>query len=234
MSIEKINVNISGIHILKEIDISLNVGELVVVVGSNGSGKSTLMRTIAGLEHPYSGKINFEGEDIQNEKPFDISAKGVSLVPEGRSLFGDMTVLENLLMGAFLYKKERERISKNLKWVYSLFPQLERFRNRVSSSLSGGEQQMLTIGRGLMTEPRLLMLDELSLGLAPIIIEMLLKIIKKLNEEGMTILLVEQNVRQALKIVDRGYVLDNGKIVLEGTGEEMLNDNYVKSSYMGI
>lgn len=234
LNINELHVNIGGMDILHEINLFLKKGELVVVVGSNGAGKSTLMRTISGLEHPSTGTIEFEGKPIQGEKPYNIAAKGISLVPEGRSLFHDMTVLENLQMGAYLYKKDRERIQKNLKWVYELFPQLEKFKDRRSSSLSGGEQQMLTIARGLMSEPKLLMLDELSLGLAPIVIEMLLKIVKQLNNQGMTILLVEQNVRQALKIADRGYILDNGRIVLEGKGKEMLNDDHVRSVYMGI
>lgn len=234
LNITNLNVNLGGMTILHDINLHLEKGELVVVVGSNGAGKSTLMRTISGLAKPSSGTIEFEGKPIHAKQPHNIAAMGISLVPEGRSLFYDMTVLENLQMGAYLYRKDKERVKKNLRWVYDLFPALENFMNRKSSSLSGGEQQMLTIGRGLMSEPKLLMLDELSLGLAPKVIDMLLKIVKQLNSSGMTILLVEQNVRQALKIADRGYILDNGRISLEGYGEKMLNDDYVKSVYMGL
>jgi branched-chain amino acid transport system ATP-binding protein len=234
LNVHKLNTKLGGLHILQDIDLFVNKGEIVVVVGANGSGKSTLMRSIAGLVKPESGIIEFEGKQIQNIPPYNISAQGISLVPEGRRLFQDMTVLENLQMGAYLYRKDYARVKKNLDWVFELFPVLKKYQNRKSSTFSGGEQQMLSIGRGLMSEPRLLMLDELSLGLAQKIIDMLFKIIKQLNNSGMSILMVEQNVRQALKVADRGYVLENGRIVIEGKGQELLDNRHVQSAYLGL
>jgi len=234
LNVHNLNTKLGGLHILQDVDLVVNKGEIVVVVGANGSGKSTLMRTVAGLVKPESGIIEFDGKQIQNLPPFDISALGISLVPEGRGLFQDMTVLENLQMGAYLYRKDQERVKRNLDWVFELFPVLEKYQDRKSSTLSGGEQQMLSIGRGLMGEPRLLLLDELSLGLAQKVIDMLFKIIKQLNETGMSILMVEQNVRQALRVADRGYVLENGRIVIEGTGQQLLDNSHVQSAYLGL
>ncbi|MDR1572116.1 MAG: ABC transporter ATP-binding protein [Clostridiales Family XIII bacterium] len=234
LSISSLDVDIKGLNILRGIDMVVNEGEIVVVVGSNGAGKSTLMRTISGLIRPLSGVIEFEGRQIQGVPPYEITKRGVCLVPEGRMLFHDMTVGENLQLGAYHYRKDGARLQKNMDYVFGLFPVLDKYRDRKSSTLSGGEQQMLSIGRGLMSGPKILMLDELSLGLAKNIIDMLLRIVKQLNSGGMSILMVEQNVRQALRIADRAYVLDNGRITLEGKGDELLGNEHVQKAYMGL
>jgi branched-chain amino acid transport system ATP-binding protein len=234
LSINNLKVHIGGLHILHGIDMFVNKGEIVVVVGSNGAGKSTLMRTISGLIRPSSGVIEFGEDQIQGAPPYEITRRGISLVPEGRMLFHDMTVMENLQLGAYHYKNDNARLQKNMDKVFELFPVLNRYHGRKSSTLSGGEQQMLSIGRGLMSDPKILMLDELSLGLAKSVIDMLLKIVKRLNGSGMSILMVEQNVRQALKIADRAYVLDNGVMTLEGTGDALLNNEHVQKAYMGL
>ncbi|MDR1246679.1 MAG: ABC transporter ATP-binding protein [Clostridiales Family XIII bacterium] len=234
LNISELKVSVGGLNILHGLDMSVDEGEIVVVVGSNGAGKSTLMRAISGLIRPSSGLIELDGEHIQGAPPYEIMRKGVSLVPEGRMLFHDMTVLENIQLGAYHYRKDSVRIRKNMDRVFGLFPALDKYRDRRSSTLSGGEQQMLSIGRGLMSEPRMLMLDELSLGLAKSVIDMLLKIVKQLNGGGMSILMVEQNVRQALKIADRAYVLDNGRMTLKGTGDELLSNEHVQKAYMGL
>lgn len=234
LNITDLNVHLAGLHILKDINISVLEGELIVILGANGVGKSTLMRTIAGLQKPSSGSIEFRGERIEKLSPNEAVARQIALVPEGRCLFPEMTVLENLEMGAYLYRKDRALLNKNLNRVYELFPVLREYLQKPAGALSGGEQQMVSIGRGLMLEPKLLMLDELSLGLAPMVVEMLLKIVRQLNDEGISILMVEQNVRQALKYAHRGYVMDNGFIVMEGAREELLGSKKVQSAYMGI
>ena len=234
LNIVDLNVRIDGLSILEDVSLDVREGEIVVVVGANGAGKSTLMHCIAGLRKPVSGTIEFRDEFIQSAPPNTLASKGLTLIPEGRLLFHDMTVLENLQLGAYYYRKDEARIKENMKKVFELFPVLEENKNRKANTFSGGQQQMLSIGRGLMSEPKLLMIDELSLGLAQNIIHMLFKTVKTLNDNGVSILMVEQNVSQALKVADRAYVLDNGKIVLSGTGAELISNEHVRKAYMGL
>ncbi len=234
LNINKLNVKLGGLHILHDIDLHVNEGELVVVVGANGAGKSTLLRTTSGLNGCESGSIKFLDQEISNRKAYKIASEGLCMVPEGRQLFPELSARDNLLIGAYHYRSQKKRVMDNLEMVYAMFPVLKANENRISSTFSGGEQQMISIGRGLMSEPKLMMIDELSLGLAPLIIQNLFDVIKELNKKGMSILLIEQNARQALKIADRAYVLENGKIVISGTGEALLNDKGVKEAYLGL
>ncbi len=234
MQIDNLNVTLGGLHILHDVSLHVNEGELVVVVGANGAGKSTLLRTVSALNGSTSGTVLFEDKEIGRKKPHQIASEGLCLVPEGRQLFPELSARDNLLIGAYHYHKDKKRVSDRLEQVYTLFPVLKKYEGRIASTFSGGEQQMISIGRGLMSEPKLMMIDELSLGLAPLIIQNLFSVIKELNKSGMSILLIEQNARQALRIADRGYVLENGHIVLSGTGEELLNDDNVKEAYLGM
>jgi branched-chain amino acid transport system ATP-binding protein len=233
LKINNLQVYIDSLYILKDINICLNKGEFVAVIGSNGSGKSTLLRTIMGLVKPKMGTIEFDGIQIHGNTPYDIALKGISLMPEGRCLFQDMTVLENLQMGGYLYRKDKGYMKKRLKWIYELFPILEKYKEHKASLLSGGEQQFVNIGRGLMSNPKLLMIDELSLGLAPKIVDTLFETLKNLNSNGMTILIVEQNALKTLQNVDRTYILDVGRIIIEGKSEIILKDDNVKNVYLG-
>ena len=216
-------------------DVSLNVkeGELVSIIGPNGAGKTTLLKTIMGLLRPRKGSINFLGQEITKLKPHRIVELGIGVVPEGRRIFPYMSVYDNLVVAAYM-ARAREKVKDTLEWVFNLFPILKERKNQMASTLSGGEQQMLTIARSLITRPKLLMFDEPSLGLAPVIVSNLINVIKKLNAEGITILLVEQNVRDALEIADRAYVLETGKIILEGTNKELLENEHVKEAFLGI
>ena len=234
LNINNLSVNLGGLNILHDINLNVNDREIVVVVGANGAGKSTLMRTIIGLNKASSGTILFENKEINTLQSYERANLGISLVPEGRMLFSDMTVLENLQMGAYPYRKNPKRVKENLEKVFDLFPVLYKNQNRKSNTFSGGEQQMISIGRGLMGEPKLLMIDELSLGLAQKIIDLLLKTVQKLLLNNISVLMVEQNVRQALKIANRAYVLDNGSIVLSCSGEDLLNNDHVQKAYMGL
>lgn len=234
LTVSNLDVVLGGLRVLHDINIVLNPGELVAVVGANGAGKSTLLRTIAGLDKPVSGEIKFEEKLIIGMSANKIADLGISLVPEGKKLFYQMTVLENLKIGAYKFKKDKARIQKNIERVFDLFPVLGNNRNRIAGTFSGGEQQMLTIGRGLMSDPKILMIDELSLGLAPKVVDMLMQIIKQLNRQGMSIILVEQNVKQVLKIADRGYVIENGDMALTGTGLDLLANEHVRIAYLGL
>jgi len=235
LDIQKLNVYIMGMHIIKGISMQIKEGEFVSFIGANGAGKSTLMRSIIGLQEVNSGVISLNGESLNGQRADVICQKRIALVPEGRRLFGEMSVEENLEMGAFSYRKDTARIKKNLQKMYDLFPVLEQYKHRTARTFSGGEQQMITISRGLMSEPRILLVDELSLGLAPKVVTMLLEVLKRLNEkEGIGILLVEQNAAQALRYSQRGYVLDNGRITLEGASDELINDPEVRKAYVGI
>ena len=234
LQINDLNVVLSGLHIIQDVSINVGEGELVVVVGANGAGKSTLLRSVTGLNPIRSGTVMFEDNDCTGMPSHQIANQGICMVPEGRQLFPELSARENLLCGAYRYRKEKNKVLENLEKVYELFPVLKQNEKRIASTFSGGEQQMISIGRGLMSEPKIMMIDEMSLGLAPLIIENLFKIIKELNTTGMSILLIEQNARQALKIADRGYVLESGKIIMEGTGEELLNDEQVKAAYLGL
>jgi branched-chain amino acid transport system ATP-binding protein len=230
--LEDVNVYYGAIHALKGISFEVNQGEIVTLIGSNGAGKSTSLKTISGLLRPKSGKITFKGENLAVVAPQTIVAKGISQVPEGRRVFANMTVIENLELGAYL-RKDKEEVKKTMKHVYDLFPRLLERNNQISGTLSGGEQQMLAMGRALMSQPQLLLLDEPSMGLAPILVKQIFSIIKEINASGTTILLVEQNAHMALSIANRAYVLETGKIVLSGDSKELAASEEVRMAYLG-
>ena len=231
LSIENVSAHYGKIQALDNISVDVKQGEIVTLIGANGAGKSTLLMTLCGDPHPSNGRIVFEGQDITDWETPEIMRSGIAIVPEGRRVFSRLTVEENLDMGGFFETKERKE--EMLEHVLQLFPRLkERFDQR-SGTMSGGEQQMLAIGRAMMSRPKLLLLDEPSLGLAPIIIQQIFDIIEKLREEGMTIFLVEQNANQALRLADRGYVLENGRIVMADTGQNLLVNDDVRKAYLG-
>jgi branched-chain amino acid transport system ATP-binding protein len=233
LEIKKLNVAYDKVQVLWDVSFNINEGEIVSLLGSNGAGKSTTVKTIQGLLKSRSGSIRFMDKDIEGLPAYKIVGAGVSLVPEGREIFPKMSVLENLILGAYV-PRARDLREESLEWVFRLFPKLEERKKQLAGTMSGGEQQMLAIARALMSKPKLLMLDEPSLGLAPVLVLQVFDIIKKLNEEGVTILLVEQNVHHALELSDRGYVLEKGRIILEGKGSELLGHEYVKNAYLGI
>lgn len=233
LEVDKINVFYGDLQALWDVSFRVNNGEIVVIAGSNGAGKTTILKTISGLLHPKSGTINLLGRRIDKNPPHNIVDLGVAHIPEGRHLFPYMTVLENLEIGGYT-RRAREKKDETLEWVYQLFPILKERKKQLAGTLSGGERQMLAVGRGLMSRPKLLMLDEPSLGLAPKLVLTVFDIVKNINEEGVTILLVEQNVRHALEITDRAYVLETGKITLEGKGKELLASDYVKKAFLGL
>ncbi len=231
LTVQDLQVYYGAIHAVKGISFEVNEGEIVSLIGANGAGKSTTMNTIAGLIKPRSGKIVYQDEDITGLAAHKVVAKGMALCPEGRRVFSNLTVQENLEMGGYL--RTNDENEKTMELIFKYFPRLQERRSQVAGTLSGGEQQMLAMGRALMSHPKLLMLDEPSMGLAPILVDEIFDIIETLNKEGTTILLVEQNAQMALSIADRGYVLEVGNIVLTGTGEELLNNSAVKSAYLG-
>ncbi len=231
LSVEDINVYYGAIHAIKGVSFEVNEGEIVTLIGANGAGKSTTLNTVSGLLRSKTGSIHFLGEDIGKIAPHKLVERGLSQVPEGRRVFLQMTVQENLEMGA--YTGKAKDIPENLESVYEQFPRLRERYKQVAGTLSGGEQQMLAMGRALMSKPKLLMLDEPSMGLAPILVEQIFEIIKKLNEAGTTILLVEQNAQMALSIADRAYVLETGKISLSGPASELLHNDSVRKAYLG-
>lgn len=231
LKVVDLNVRYGSIHAIKGIDFEVNEGEIVTLIGANGAGKSTTLNTVAGLLKPSSGSISFMGEPLVGKSAHSIVGKGMSLCPEGRRVFLQMTVEENLQMGA--YTRPAAEINDSIEKVYELFPRLKERYKQISGTLSGGEQQMLAMGRSLMSKPKLMMLDEPSMGLAPILVQQIFDIIKNMNEQGTTILLVEQNAQMALSIANRAYVLETGKIVTTGTGEELLNNDAVKKAYLG-
>ncbi len=233
LAIEDIKVRYSGLPVLQGVSLHVDAGETVCVLGANGAGKSTLLRAVMGSQPAFAGRILFKGQEIQKRRTSDIVRLGIVYVPEEKMLFSPITVEENLLLGAYVLNDEAQ-IRHNLEFVYRLFPRLEERRRQAASTLSGGEQQMVAIGRGLMSNPKILMLDEPSLGLAPVLVDEVLDTVRKLKEEGMTILLVEQNVREALDLSDRGYVLQTGRIVGEGTGAELIASDQVKSAFLGL
>ena len=232
LEIKDINVHFGVIHALKGISFTVNEGEIVTLIGANGAGKTTTLRTISGLKKPTSGSIIFEGKDITHSTAQERVRLGISQAPEGRRVFPSMTVLENLELGAFL-RKDKKGIADDLKMVYDHFPILADRKKQAAGTLSGGEQQMLAIGRALMSRPRLLLLDEPSMGLAPLLVQEIFNIIKEINKAGTTILLVEQNASMALQIADRAYVMETGSIVLSGTGEELMQCEDIKKAYLG-
>ena len=232
LEIRNMNVHFGVIHALKGISLSVDSGEIVTLIGSNGAGKTTTLRTISGLKNVSDGEIILKGKDITRMSAQERVKLGISHVPEGRHVFSTMSVLENLELGAFL-RKDREEIAKDLKMVYDWFPILFDRKKQMAGTLSGGEQQMLAIGRGLMSRPEILFLDEPSMGLAPLLVQEIFSIIKEINGTGTTILLVEQNASMALSIADRVYVLETGSIVLSGTGAELMQSDEIKKAYLG-
>lgn len=230
--LDNINVYYGAIHALKGISFEVKEGEIVTLIGSNGAGKSTTLKTISGLLKPKEGKITFKDEDISTSNPPGIVAKGISQVPEGRRVFANMSVVENLDLGAF-QRKDKEAVKKDMENVFELFPRLYERRKQLAGTLSGGEQQMLAMGRAVMSRPELLLLDEPSMGLAPILVRQIFEIIQEINSQGTTILLVEQNARMALSVADRAYVLETGKIVLSGDAKELMDSEEISKAYLG-
>jgi branched-chain amino acid transport system ATP-binding protein len=233
LKVNKIKVHYGRIPALHEVTFGVGKGELIAIVGSNGAGKSTALKTVVGALCPVSGNIEFNGMDITGKNSADIVRFGITYVPEGRHIFGPLTVEENLLLGAFTTDSKAE-LEKGLEYVYELFPILKERHKQRGETLSGGEQQMLAIGRGLMAQPKLLMLDEPSLGLMPKLVTEMFKAISLLKKEGLTLLLVEQNVREALELADRGYILQTGRTIHSGQGQELLNSDIVKKAFLGL
>ena len=230
LSVNDLRVNYGGIEAVKGISFDLHEGSIMSLIGANGAGKSTILKAIAGLEKPKSGSIKFNGEELVGMDTSQIVSKGVILVPEGRRVFPNLTVLENLKIGAYLRKDD---YSADLAWVYELFPRLKEREWQLSGTLSGGEQQMLAVGRALMAKPKIIMMDEPSLGLAPIVVKSIFDIIKEINKAGVTVLLIEQNANMALKISDFAYVLETGNVTVNGTGQELLTNDAVRKAYLG-
>ncbi len=231
LKVDNLNVYYGAIHAIKDVSFEVREGEIVTLIGANGAGKSTILKTVSGLLHSKGGSIEFMGEQIGGIPPHKVVAKGLAQVPEGRRVFTQMTVEENLEMGGYI--QPGNQIEAGLQDVYKRFPRLQERRRQTAGTLSGGEQQMLAMGRAMMSRPKLLMLDEPSMGLSPILVEQVFDIIKELHKAGVTILLVEQNARMALSVADRGYVLETGRITLSGPGRELLNDEGVKKAYLG-
>ena len=232
LEIKDLKVNYGGIEALKGISFHVEEGEIVTLIGANGAGKSTTLRSIMEVVKPASGTITFQGEDITGMNTQKIVDRGIVLVPEGRRVFPNLTVLENLRIGAYL-RTDKAGIDKDLRHVYNLFPRLEERHWQLAGTLSGGEQQMLAVGRALMAKPKVIMMDEPSLGLAPLVVKDIFSIIRRIHEEGVTVLLIEQNANAALKIANRGYVMETGRITLTGTGTELLSNESVREAYLG-
>ena len=233
LSIENLHVYYGGIHALKGISLEVAEGKIVTLIGANGAGKSTTLRTISGIVRPREGRITFEGQDMTGLPAYEIVGMGIAMVPEGRRVFPELTVTENLLLGAHI-RRDAGGVQRDLEWICELFPILKERASQSAGTLSGGEQQMLAVGRALMSRPRLLLMDEPSLGLAPYLVKEVFKTIKQLHDEGTTILLVEQNARAALRIADYGYILETGEIVLQGTGKELAHNDDVRKAYLGV
>lgn len=230
LKIQDLKVHYGGIEAVKGINFEVNKGEIVTLIGANGAGKSSTLRSIVGLVKPSSGKIFFEGSNIIDKDTTDIVKSGITLVPEGRRVFPDLTVLENLKVGAYM---RSDNLRADIEWVFDLFPRLRERSWQAAGTLSGGEQQMLAVGRALMSRPKLMMMDEPSLGLAPLIVKSIFDIIKEINKQGVTILLIEQNANMALRTADTGHVMETGRIILSGKGSDLLNDEAVKKAYLG-
>lgn len=232
LKINDLNVFYGGIHALRGVSMHVPEGKIISLIGANGAGKSTTLRSIMGLEKARSGKVLYRDQDITGQKTTDIVRSGIVLVPEGRHVFTNLTVKENLILGAYC-RNDKEQIEKDMQWVFELFPRLKERVWQSAGTMSGGEQQMLAVGRGLMTVPKVMMMDEPSLGLAPLIVKDIFSIIKEINRRGVTILLIEQNAKAALEIADYAYVLETGNVVLEGPGKELLVNEEVKKAYLG-
>ena len=233
LKVENLHVYYGGIHALQGISLEVPEGEIVTLIGANGAGKSTTLRAISGIVKPREGTITFDGEDITALPAYKIVEKGIAMVPEGRRILANMTTLENLLVGAHS-RRDPKGVKEDLEWIFNLFPVLKERASQSAGTLSGGEQQMLALGRALMSRPKLLLMDEPSLGLAPFLVKEVFKTIEQLHNEGKTILLVEQNARAALHVADYGYVLEAGRIVLQGTGEELAQNDSVRKAYLGV
>lgn len=234
LKIENLQVHYDKVQVIHDVSLEVNEGEIVTLIGSNGAGKTTLLRTISGIKRASGGSITFMGEPIHQMASHKIVEMGIGHVPEGRHVFPDMSVYENLQMGAFRRKDSQAEIKKDLEHIFDLFPRLRERSQQMAGTMSGGEQQMLAIGRAIMAKPKLYLFDEPSLGIAPLIVAEIFKMIKRMNEEGATILLVEQNANAALKISDRAYILETGKISLEGQSSDLLNDDRVRKIYLGF
>lgn len=232
LAVKDIDVYYGAIHALKKLSINVEQGSIVTLIGANGAGKSTTLKTVSGITRPKSGSITFKNEDITRVLPEKIVGRGISQVPEGRRIFAAMSVMENLEMGAFLRKKKSE-IDDDIEMVFTRFPRLKERRKQTAGTLSGGEQQMLAIGRALMAKPELMLMDEPSMGLAPLLVKEIFEIIKDINSQGTTILLVEQNANMALSIADYAYVIETGEIVLQGSAKELMHSEEVKKAYLG-
>ncbi len=230
LKIENLSVNYGGINAVTNVSLEVPDGKIITLIGANGAGKSTILRTVAGLVKPKEGTITLDGQDITSLTTNEIVSKGITLVPEGRRIFPNLTVLENIKIGAYMRK---DNLNEDIEWVYSLFPRLKERHWQMAGTLSGGEQQMLAVARALMSKPKIMMMDEPSLGLAPIIVRDIFDIIKKINSQGVTILLIEQNANMALKAADYGYVLETGNITMEGKGLDLLSNESVKKAYLG-
>ena len=230
LKVENLQVNYGGIQAVRGISFEVPDGEIVTLIGANGAGKSTTLRSIIGLVPPREGSVLYNGEELRGKSTAEIVARGITLVPEGRRVFPDLTVEENLRIGAYLRKDD---LRGDLEWVYELFPRLRERHWQAAGTLSGGEQQMLAVGRALMSRPKLVMMDEPSLGLAPIVVQQIFEIIRKIHEEGVTVLLIEQNANMALHAADMGYVMETGTITLSGPGKELLADPRVRAAYLG-
>lgn len=230
LKVNNLKVNFGGIEAVKGISFEVKEGEIVTLIGSNGAGKSTTLRTISGIVKPADGSISFEGTDITKVNSSDIVKMGITLCPEGRRVFPDMTVLENIKIGAFL---RQDDLTNDIERCYRLFPILKERNKQLAGTLSGGEQQMLAVARSLMSRPKIMMLDEPSLGLAPLVVQDIFKILQEINNEGVTILLIEQNANMALRIADKAYVLETGKITMQGSGKELLENESIKEAYLG-
>ncbi|MGB0389205.1 MAG: ABC transporter ATP-binding protein [Ardenticatenaceae bacterium] len=235
LKLESVNTYYGKIRALKDVSLHVEKGEIVALVGANGAGKTTLLNTISGLLHAKSGKVIFDKENISNRRAAQIVRAGISHVPEHRQVFGDLSVYDNLLLGSYqrYSKVGRQAVEKDIEWVYEVFPRLKERHTQMAGTMSGGEQQMLAIGRGMMARPQLMLFDEPSLGLAPLIVKDLFRVIAELRNDGMTILLVEQNARAALRLADRGYVLETGRVELEGDAHDLLSDVRVQEAYLG-
>lgn len=232
LKINDLHVSYGGIKALRGVSLEVPDKKIVTLIGANGAGKSTLLRTISGLVKAESGSISFDGTEIMNKQISSICEKGIALVPEGRRVFANLTVEENLRIGAYL-RKDRDKIKEDYDWVYELFPRLKERSWQLAGTLSGGEQQMLAVGRALMSRPKIMMMDEPSLGLAPLVVRQIFEIIGQINKAGVTILLIEQNANMALNVADDAYVLETGEIVLHGPGKELLENEQVKEAYLG-
>ncbi|HQD60825.1 MAG TPA: ABC transporter ATP-binding protein [Propioniciclava tarda] len=230
LTVKDLNVHYGGIHALKGIDLNVEQGQIVSLIGANGAGKSTSLNAIMNLIK-YTGSVSYKGKDVKSTKTMDLVKAGLTLAPEGRRIFPNLTVIENLTLGA--YARKGPEVAKDMDWVFELFPRMEERRTQKGGTLSGGEQQMLAIGRALMSRPELMMLDEPSLGLAPLVVKDIFKIIRTIHDSGVTVLLIEQNAKAALEVADHAYVLEVGKVVLEGPGGDLLKDPRVQSAYLG-